>query len=366
MVGKLSGRSTWSCLGDEVLEVHVVDVGTDGTLQLEVFVDVPDGLTRKTEHVLVGCIAVLIEIPVWVLVILVVTIPVGIVAVGILIVLQPSLVVGTRQGHEVLTHVALGISKGRTILYLLTSIVGGEVEINRTCGGINTEVEVVTTHIGVRQDVLVAHIGNRETHTRLTGINREDGRVLSGETCAEEIGGVVRVHQEWTLLAIEILEHEIIGLRSPTSIGTRGAGCRKLAIVASAIYLLDVVPLSQLGIDSVRTIVLHGNLILLRLLGRNQDNTVGSTATIEGRGSRTFQYGHRLNIIRVDGRDSITQIITATFTSTAKVCIIQRHTIHHVERLVVACHFCITTKEHAGRTRSTASRILHDETSHLT
>ena len=171
MVGKLSGRSSWSCLGDEVLEVHAVDVGTDGTLQLEVLVDVPDGLTRKTEHVLVGCIAVLIEIPVWVLVILVVTIPVGVVAVGILIVLQPSLVEGTRQGHEVLTHVALRVTKGRTVLYLLTSIVGGEVEVNRTCRGIHTEVEVVTTHVGIWQDILIAHIGNRETHTRLTGIN---------------------------------------------------------------------------------------------------------------------------------------------------------------------------------------------------
>ena len=158
------------------------------------------------------------------------------------------------------------------------------------------------------------------------------------------------MHQEWTLLAIEILEHEVICLRSPTGIGTRGAGCRKLAIITSTIYLLDVVPFGQLGIDRIRTIVLHGNLILLRFLGRNQDNTMRSTATIEGRGSRTFQYGHRLDVVRVDGRDTITEVITATFAGTAKVRIIQRHTIHHVERLVVAYHFRITTKEHAGRT----------------
>ena len=42
----------------------------------------------------------------------------------------------------------------------------------------------------------------------------------------------------------------------------------------------------------------HGNSILLRLLGRNQDNTMRSTATIEGRGSRTFQYAHRLDVVR--------------------------------------------------------------------
>ena len=174
------------------------------------------------------------------------------------------------------------------------------------------------------------------------------------------------MHHEWTLLAIEILEHEVIGLRSPTGIGTRSARIRKLAIVASTVYLLNVVPFSQLGIDSIRTIVLHGNSILLRLFGRNQDNTMRSTATIEGRGSRTFQDGHRLDIVRIDGRDTITEVITTSFTSTAKVGIIQRHTIHHVKRLVIACHFCITTKKHAGRTRSTASGVLYHKTSHLT
>ena len=135
---------------------------------------------------------------------------------------------------------------------------------------------------------------------------------------------------------------------------------------ASTIYLLDVVPFSQLCIDSERTIVLHGNLILLRLLGRNQDNTMGSTATIEGRSSRTFQYGHGLNIIWINGRDTITEVITTGLARTAKVGIIQRHTIHHVKRLVIACHFCITTKKHAGRTRSTASGVLYHKTSHLT
>ena len=132
MVGKLSCWCTWSCLGDEVLEVHAVNVGTDGTLQLEVLVDVPDCLTCQAEHIFLRSIAILIEIPVWVLVILVVSIPVGVVAVGILIVLQPSLVVGTSQSHEVLTYIALRITQGWTVLHVLTSIVGGEVEVNRT------------------------------------------------------------------------------------------------------------------------------------------------------------------------------------------------------------------------------------------
>ena len=98
------------------------------------------------------------------------------------------------------------------------------------------------------------------------------------------------MHLEWTLLTIKVLEHEVIGLRSPTGIGARSARIRKLAIVASAINLLDVVPLSQLCIDSERTIVLYTNLILRRLLGRNQDNTMRSTATIEGTLGRIYDY----------------------------------------------------------------------------
>ena len=50
-------------------------------------------------------------------------------------------------------------------------------------------------------------------------------------------------------------------------------GCRKLAIVASAIYLLDVVPLSQLGIDSIRTIVLHLSLIHIYVYKRQVQDT---------------------------------------------------------------------------------------------
>ena len=56
-------------------------------------VDIPDSLTCEAEHILLGGVAVLVEVPVWVLVVRVVTIPVLVVSVCILIVLEPSLVV---------------------------------------------------------------------------------------------------------------------------------------------------------------------------------------------------------------------------------------------------------------------------------
>ena len=156
---------------DEILERHEVHIGTDSTLQLQMLSDIPDGLTSKTEHILTSGVLVLVQIPIRVLVILVVTIPVGIVTILGLVVLQPSLIVSTSQCHEVLTDIALRVAQCRTVLNILASIVGCEVEINRTCRCVYTQVEVITTHVCIRQNVLVTHIGNAETNTCLTRVN---------------------------------------------------------------------------------------------------------------------------------------------------------------------------------------------------
>ena len=132
LVLQLSSLLTRSSAADEVLERHEVHIGTDSTLQLQVIGDIPDGLTSKTEHILTSGVLVLVQIPIRVLVILVVTIPVGIVAILSLIVLQPSLIVGTSQSHQVLTNIALRVTQCRTVLNILASVVGCEVEINRT------------------------------------------------------------------------------------------------------------------------------------------------------------------------------------------------------------------------------------------
>ena len=63
-----------------VYSVRLNSVGTD--VLINRLADLP-ATADNMGVALVGCIAVLIEIPVWVLVILVVTIPVGVVAVGI-------------------------------------------------------------------------------------------------------------------------------------------------------------------------------------------------------------------------------------------------------------------------------------------
>ena len=182
--------------------------------------NVPNSFSSKTEYVFCCCVLVLIKIPVRILVILVVTVPVCIIAFASLVVLQPFLIISAGQRHQVFTYVALRVTQCRTVLYILTGVVGGEVEVNRTCRSGNTQVEVVTAHVSVRQNVLVAHVCYAETNTRLTRVNRQNSGVLGGKTRAEETAGVVWIHQERTLYTVKVLYEEIVGFGSPTAVGS--------------------------------------------------------------------------------------------------------------------------------------------------
>ena len=67
----------------------------------------------------------------------------------------------------------------------------------------------------IRQNVLVTHIGNTETNTCLTRVNRQDSCVLGSHTSTEELAGIVRIHQEWAFYVIEIFNLQIVGLSTP-------------------------------------------------------------------------------------------------------------------------------------------------------
>ena len=88
-------------------------------------------------------------------------------------------------------------------------------------------------------------------------------------------------------------------------------------------------------------------------------------ATVESRCGWTFEHGHGFDVVGVDGRDAVAEVIAA-FACTAKVGVVQRHTIHYIQRLVVAGHLGVTTEQHTCRTRCAASGVLYHETCHLT
>lgn len=87
---------------------------------------------------------------------------------------------------------------------------------------------------------------------------------------------------------------------------------------------------------------------------------------VERRGSRTFEDGHRLDVVGVDRRDAVTEVVTACLSGTAEVSIVQRHAVDDIERLVVARHLGVATEQHACGTAGTTSRVLHHEAGDLT
>ena len=351
----------------EVIECKPVEVGAEGSLKAEVLGDIPYALTRETDNVLVGVVEVLIKIPIGIDIVRIHAIPVGIVAVLILIGPEPCLVVGGGEGHEVLAHVRLAVAEGRAVLDILAGVVGAEVEVHLAHGGVGTQVEDVAAHVRLRHDVLVAHVGEGEADARLTIVHAHDGGVGGRETRAEETGGIVGDDEVGTLHTIEIFQHVgAVGLWAPALVGIRHGIDAVLAVAAHAINLLGVVPFSQLGIEGQRAVVLHAHLVLVGLLGGDEDDAVAGAAAVEGRGSGAFEHRHRLDVVGVDAGDAVAEVETAVGPGAAEVGIVQRHAVDDIERLVVARHLGVTTEYDARAAAGTACRLADDESGNLT
>ena len=159
----------------------------------------------------------------------------------------------------------------------------------------------------------------------------------------------------------------MVGLGTPTHVGSCGGTGRVLAVVAHTVDFLNVVPLGKLGVDGKRTIVLDTKaLLVVGALGRDEDHTMGSAATVQCRSGRALEHGHALDVIGIDGRDAVTQVIATLNTGTTEVGVIQGHTVNNIQRLVITGHLGVTTQQHAGRTRSTASGLVNNKTGNLT
>ena len=93
---------------------------------------------------------------------------------------------------------------------------------------------------------------------------------------------------------------------------------------------------------------------------------MAGTATVEGGSCRAFEDRHRLDIIRVDRRDTVTEVITAFGSCLTVTRVIHRHTIHYIQRLVITRDLRGTTQYDARRTGSTTCGLLYYQTGHTT
>ena len=280
---QVTGFVSRSCRCLEIFENEVVQFGTDGTLQFQVLVDVPDSFTVETELVFLRIVGVFVNIPVWIHVVRVHTVPVRVLSVFILIGLQPFLIVGSGQCHQVLSDIRLAVAQCRTVLYNLTSIVGTEVYVDFSKTGIGTQVENITAHVRLRDNILVSHVGIGEAYTGMTAVGADDSRICSGKTCTEKGRCIVWNNQVGAFYAVEVFQHvAAVGFRSPALVRIRDGIDAVCSVATHTIYLLYVVPFSQLGIESQGTVVFYAELFFtVCLLGRDEDDSVAGTATVK-------------------------------------------------------------------------------------
>ena len=69
----------------------------------------------------------------------------------------------------------------------------------------------------------------------------------------------------------------------------------------------------------------------LTRLGGDKDNTVGGSATIQRRCSRSFKDGHALHIVGIHGTSAVTKVVTAVQVPVGRYrAVVKRHAIDNV------------------------------------
>ena len=334
----------------EIGELKAVEFSTYGSLNLQLRNDIIDDLSVHTEEVFVGLVFVLVDVPIGIDVVGVHTVPVLVLSRLGLIVFEPCLVIGSREGHEVLADIGFIVTEGGTVLYILMGVVSREIKIDGSQGCVSAEVERITAHVGFRQYIAVAHVGIGETYACLSGVHGNNRCVGRRQTELEEIGGVIRDNQERSFLSVEIAEYESsVGFRSPGLVGVADGIDVIHTIGTHAIDLLHVVPLAGLGVKSEGTVILHSPFGIsgIGFLGGDKNDTVAGSATIECCCSRSFENRHRLDVIGVNCGYSVSQIIPAFCSGRAESGVIHRHTINDIEGLVITSHLRGTAQHDA-------------------
>ena len=204
---KSSGFESGSGRRFVIIEREPVEFGAQCCLKFQMWVDVPYGLAVHAEQIFFGFIEVLIDIPVRIHVVGIHAVPVGIFAVGSLIGLQPFLVVGGGKGHQVFTDIGLAVAQCRTVLHVFPCIVDAEIQVYLSCRRIGAQVENVTAHVRLGNNVFIAHIRIGKANSGFSAVHTYDGGVGGGDTRAEEVGRIVGDNEERAFYAVEILQH---------------------------------------------------------------------------------------------------------------------------------------------------------------
>ena len=182
------------------------------------FVDVVAYQCRTHELIFSRFIGHFVEHPVRVEVPYVPSVPVVVVAVGIFVVVaQPFLVVGRCQRHQVLGRVGTVVRQCGTVLYVFTGVSHLEVEVYFLVDGrVGTQVQRITAHLRVGENVFVAHVRISGADTRVIFHGADNDGVGGGHTGSEETVDIIGNDHIRAGHSVEIRQVQSrINLRSP-------------------------------------------------------------------------------------------------------------------------------------------------------
>ena len=279
-----------------------------------------------------------------------------------------------RTAHAVLLNIVGGHAGFEVLAHLLAS---GEAQGVPVKGAVLVDTGLVVVGIAQAEGALVrgahdAHVVG-EGHTRLEELVDVVRGGLPGAHLAETSVSLV------VIPAVPVADGRAVQSGTPASIegvvrdevAVNGVGPSLARSTTIAVLVgrenVDVVE-GHTAVHADAEAALAAGLVAFAGLGRDDDGAVRGAGTIKGRGSRTFQDGHRLDVIRVEVLDGVSVVVSthgALLVSAGVVRVVHRHTVHHEERLVVAGNGAGTTKEHLGG-RSDCRARRHLDTSNLT
>ena len=276
----------------------------------------------------------------------------------------------TRSLHDSIIHVLEALTSLDEVV-LLISVVHRRtecqvVDLMRTTG----REGVLSVTVGVsRNDTVILQLRERYEVVALFSSAIERHTVRIAEASVEEVLHVVLNRQiRFDLLRVivysTILQGRAIEAGTPrtvlvVSLVTVPTHTEVVLHLRQTHHLL---PLQTTVIFDTETFSL-----LLTTLGSDQDNTIGSTATIKSGSSSTFQDGHALHVVRVHSVSTVTEVITTVQTIAAVNCrVVHGYTINNIERLVGSAQRTDTTDDNRVRRTRVASSRGNLHTSHLT
>ena len=204
--------------------------------------------------------------------------------------------------------------------------------------------------MGLRYYILVPHVRKCETDAGIALTGAYYGSVGSCQTCPEEVGCIVRNDLIRPGHSVEIGQHvRAVRFRSPALVRVRYCVNAVGSVASHTVDLLDVVPFRQLGVYGQRTVVFHAELVLFGFLRGDEDDAVAGAASVECRCGRAFQHGHVFDIVRVDAGNAVSEVEPSAGACAAEVRVVQRHSVDHIQRLVVPCHFSTASENDTCR-----------------